>query len=56
MTVRRHPVGPRVDLFWCGVAFAAGFVVAILVGATPGEQVRGSRADRDVPVTMDGHP
>ena len=56
MTVRNNPVGPRVDLFWCGVAFAAGFVVAVLVGAKPGDQVRGPLAAREVPVTMDGHP
>lgn len=56
MTVKRHPVGPRVDLFWCGVAFAAGFVFAVLVGAAPGEQARGPRPDREVPVTMEGHP
>jgi len=52
MTVREHHVGPRVDLFWCGVAFVAGFAFAVLVDARPGEQVR----SRDVPVTMEGHP
>ncbi len=52
MTVREHHVGPRVDLFWCGVAFVAGFAFAVLVDARPGEQVRA----RDVPVTMEGHP
>jgi len=52
MTVRDNRVDPRVDLFWCGVAFVAGFAFAVLVDARPGEQVRA----RDVPVTMEGHP
>lgn len=56
MTVREHHVGPRVDLFWCGVAFVAGFAFAVLVDARPGEQVRGHRPDHEVPVTMEGHP
>lgn len=47
MTVRDNRVDPRVDLFWCGVAFVAGFAFAVLVDARPGEQVRA----RDVPVT-----
>lgn len=56
MTVRDNRVDPRVDLFWCGVAFVAGFAFAVLVDARPGEQVRGPRSDHDVPVTMEGHP
>lgn len=46
MTIRHHEPGGRLDWFWLGVAFVAGFVVAVLADARPGEQVRPSIAGR----------
>lgn len=46
MTIRHHEPGRRIDWFWLGIAFVAGFAVAVLAGARPGEQVRPSIAGR----------